>query len=146
MQDYCVNAYSMLGNRLMSNQIIGPYPVSFAIHTSCVSELSLQSADLLLEVVSFVFPFDGLFLQNANGNNSPRGTKYISSLRQGDGATASTTAPHLDELPVVFQLLLKRLHLLAEVFGVALMLLFRFQALCLLLLQLPLQGLESLGQ
>lgn len=67
-------------------------------------------------------------------------------VRQEDRAATLATAPHLDELPVVFQLFLKRLHLLAEVFGVALMLLCCFQALCLLLFQLSLHGLESLRQ
>lgn len=45
-------------------KIFGPYPVSFAIHTSSLPEKSFQPADLMLEVVSFVFPLDGLFLQN----------------------------------------------------------------------------------
>lgn len=70
----------------------------------------------------------------------------IERLGQGDRADTVTPTPHLDELPVVLQLLLERLHLLAEVFGVALMALLRLQALRLLLLQLPLQGLESLRQ
>lgn len=80
MQDYRLNTYTMLGNRpsrILSNEITGPYPVSLAIHTGCLPKLSLQSADLLLEIVSFVFPLNGLFLKNTNRNNSPKGTNNI---------------------------------------------------------------------
>lgn len=42
----------------------GLYLVSFAIHTRCLSELSLQPTDLLLELISFMFTFNGLLLQN----------------------------------------------------------------------------------
>lgn len=68
----------------MFSQIIGPYPVSFAIHTGCLSQLSLQPADLLLEIISFMFPFNGLFLQDTKRNNDPKGTNDIERLRQED--------------------------------------------------------------
>lgn len=40
----------------------GPHPVSFVIHTDCLSELTLQPSDLLLELVSLVFTLHSLLL------------------------------------------------------------------------------------
>lgn len=53
---------------------------------------------------------------------------------------------HLYELAVVFQLILKCLDTLVEVFGVSLVVQLCLQAFCLLLFQFSLQHSEALGQ
>ena len=47
---------------LISDQDDGPHPVSFVIHTGCLSELGLQPSDLLLELVPLMFTLHSLLL------------------------------------------------------------------------------------